>query len=27
VLLHATKNGIAFYVLFINPSLLSTMGL
>lgn len=26
VLLHATKNGLAFYLLFINPSLLSTMG-
>lgn len=27
VLLHATKNGLAFYLLFINPSLLSTMGI
>lgn len=26
VLLHAMKNGLAFYVLFINPSLLSTIG-
>lgn len=26
VLLHALKNGLAFYLLFINPSLLSTMG-
>jgi len=26
VLLHATKNGLAFYLLFINPSLLSTIG-
>lgn len=26
VVLHALKNGLAFYLLFINPSLLSTMG-
>lgn len=26
VLLHMIKNGIAYYLLFINPSLLSTMG-
>jgi len=26
ILLHMTKNGIAFYVLFINPSLLTTIG-
>lgn len=26
VLLHAAKNGLAFYLLFINPSLLSTIG-
>lgn len=26
VLLHVTKNGLAFYLLFINPSLLSTIG-
>lgn len=26
VLLHMMKNGIAYYLLFINPSLLSTMG-
>jgi membrane protease YdiL (CAAX protease family) len=26
VLLHMTKNGFAFYVLFINPSFLSTLG-
>ena len=26
ILLHMTKNGIAFYFLFINPSLLGTMG-
>ncbi len=26
VLLHAVKNGLAFYILFINPSLLSTIG-
>lgn len=26
VLLHMTKNGIAFYLLFINPTLLNTLG-
>jgi len=26
ILLHMTKNGIAFYLLFINPMLLNTMG-
>ncbi len=26
ILLHMTKNSIAFYILFINPSLLSTLG-
>lgn len=26
ILLHMTKNGIAFYLLFINPSLLTTIG-
>jgi membrane protease YdiL (CAAX protease family) len=26
ILLHMTKNGIAFYVLFINPTLLTTLG-
>lgn len=26
ILLHAMKNGIAFYLLFINPALLTTMG-
>lgn len=26
ILLHMTKNGIAFYVLFINPMLLNTLG-
>lgn len=26
ILLHMTKNGIAFYFLFINPSILSTLG-
>lgn len=26
ILLHMTKNGIAFYILFINPTLLATLG-
>ena len=26
ILLHAMKNGLAFYLLFINPSLISTIG-
>lgn len=26
VLIHALKNGVAFYLLFVNPSLLNTMG-
>jgi len=26
ILLHMTKNGIAFYILFINPSLFTTLG-
>ena len=26
ILLHMVKNGVAFYFLFINPSLLSTLG-
>ena len=26
ILLHMTKNGIAFYILFINPAILHTLG-